>query len=134
MDPPALRRKPLRIKLDPFKVTRSGSAVLRFVSGGCSDKSSIYGEAHMNQSARETEMLAAKLAAVRGVSPAEAVTLALEEALAKPAQGAPVRSVSERHEFVRRLEEISRRAGALPVLDPRSADEILGYDECGVPS
>lgn len=30
--------------------------------------------------------------------------------------------------------EISRRCGALPELDPRSADEIIGYDENGIPT
>ena len=29
--------------------------------------------------------------------------------------------------------EISRRCAALPELDPRSADEIVGYDENGIP-
>ena len=41
---------------------------------------------------------------------------------------------TDRAEFLRRLEEISARAGKLTVLDTRSADEILGYDENGVPS
>lgn len=31
------------------------------------------------------------------------------------------------------LEEILQRVDALPVLDSRAADEILGYDERGVP-
>ena len=88
----------------------------------------------MNRLSRETEMLAARLAEARGVSPEEAVALALQEALRQPTKDALVRSTSERDEFIRRLEEISRRASALPMLDPRSADEILGYDEFGVPS
>ena len=29
--------------------------------------------------------------------------------------------------------EISRRCAALPELDPRTADEIVGYDENGIP-
>jgi hypothetical protein len=29
--------------------------------------------------------------------------------------------------------EIVRRVNALPVLDPRSADEIIGYDAHGLP-
>ena len=32
------------------------------------------------------------------------------------------------------LEEIARRCAALPVVDDRTADEILGYDENGLPS
>jgi hypothetical protein len=31
------------------------------------------------------------------------------------------------------ISEILRRVDALPVLDPRTADEILGYDEHGLP-
>lgn len=29
--------------------------------------------------------------------------------------------------------DVGRRVAALPVLDERSADEILGYDENGLP-
>jgi hypothetical protein len=32
---------------------------------------------------------------------------------------------------LRKLEEISRRAAALPILDSRTDDEILGYNERG---
>jgi len=31
------------------------------------------------------------------------------------------------------LEEILRRVDRLPILDPRTADGILGYDEHGLP-
>ncbi len=37
----------------------------------------------------------------------------------------------DRENLVATLLEISRRCGSLPDLDPRSADEILGYDEHG---
>jgi antitoxin VapB len=37
-------------------------------------------------------------------------------------------------ELAKALDEIARRCAALPVLDDRSADEILGYDENGLPS
>ena len=33
----------------------------------------------------------------------------------------------------REILEILRRVDLLPVLDPRSEDEILGYDEHGLP-
>ncbi len=33
-----------------------------------------------------------------------------------------------------KLIEISDRCAQRPVLDPRSADEIIGYDEHGVPT
>ena len=32
------------------------------------------------------------------------------------------------------LDTIARRVAALPVLDPRASDEILGYDERGLPN
>jgi hypothetical protein len=35
---------------------------------------------------------------------------------------------------LRASRQIAQRAAALPVLDPRSPDEILGYDEHGLPS
>jgi hypothetical protein len=36
-------------------------------------------------------------------------------------------------ELVNRLEEISARCGARPLIDPRSPDELLGYDDYGLP-
>jgi hypothetical protein len=35
--------------------------------------------------------------------------------------------------FIEKLMEISDRCAALPVLDPRSDDELAGYDELGIP-
>ena len=43
---------------------------------------------------------------------------------------APERS---RRRFADELDEIARHCASLPVLDPRAADEILGYDEHGLP-
>jgi len=34
----------------------------------------------------------------------------------------------------RQTDDILRRVDAMPTLDPRCADEILGYDEHGLPS
>ena len=44
---------------------------------------------------------------------------------------APSRRTPE--DIERSLNEIVMRVAALPVLDSRSADEIIGYDEFGVP-
>jgi hypothetical protein len=33
----------------------------------------------------------------------------------------------------RQIEDILQRVDAIPTLDNRSGDEILGYDECGLP-
>lgn len=38
-----------------------------------------------------------------------------------------------RHSLADELDRIAMRCAALPVLDSRSADEILGYDEHGLP-
>jgi len=32
-----------------------------------------------------------------------------------------------------RIDDILSRVDRLPVLDPRTTEEILGYDECGLP-
>jgi len=40
-------------------------------------------------------------------------------------------ALSIKNDTAERLMEISRRCSALPDLDTRSANEILGYDEIG---
>ena len=77
---------------------------------------------------RTTEELAATLASLTGETKTEAVTRALEDRLAK------VRSRRPGRNLVEELHEIALHCAALPVLDDRSADDILGYDERGVPS
>lgn len=71
--------------------------------------------------------LARSLAERRGVTMTTAVRQALEEALAA---SAPASQVDARR---RRLAAVARHRAALPVLDDRSADAILGYDEHGLP-
>jgi antitoxin VapB len=75
----------------------------------------------------ETERLARELARRRGESITEAITAALREQLRR--EQAKKRRPGMAHELL----EIGRRLAALPVLDSRSPDEILGYDEHGVP-
>ena len=76
----------------------------------------------------ETHRLAKELAERTGESLTKAVTVALRERLSglrrqeKP--GGLMAAVAEIQEFV----------GALPDRDCRSADEILGYDDHGLPS
>ncbi len=50
-----------------------------------------------------------------------------------PAERVQKRKLS-REEKLKKLTEISDHAAALPVFDPRSPDEIIGYDENGLPS
>ena len=74
-----------------------------------------------------TERLARELAAETGESLTTAITRALEERLAR-LEGR--RTPADRRALAR---VVLRRLDALPVLDARSPDEIMGYDEHGVP-
>ncbi|HVF60751.1 MAG TPA: type II toxin-antitoxin system VapB family antitoxin [Thermoanaerobaculia bacterium] len=71
------------------------------------------------------ERLARQVAAETGEGLTEAITHALEERLErlKGRRSAP--------DLVETLLAISRRCSALPDLDRRGAEEILGYDEIG---
>ncbi len=75
----------------------------------------------------ETERLAAELARATGETKTEAVTKALRDRLARVRRDRSGRRLADE------LEEIAKRFAALPVLDARSADEIIGYDEDGLP-
>jgi antitoxin VapB len=75
----------------------------------------------------ETEKLAEALAKLTGETKTEAVTKALRDRLAR------VRRERSGRRLANELDAIARHCAALPVLDPRSADEILGYDERGMP-
>jgi antitoxin VapB len=75
----------------------------------------------------QTELLARTLAERTGESVALATRRALEERLKR--LGASARSKA----LVDEMEAIQKRLAALPVLDPRGPDEIMGYDEHGLP-
>jgi antitoxin VapB len=75
---------------------------------------------------RETDQLARELSAATGETITQAVNAALRERLQKIS--APSRS---RAEYIARIKEITARVAAMPVLDTRSDDEILGYNEHG---
>jgi antitoxin VapB len=74
----------------------------------------------------EADELARELARVTGESLTDAITVALRERLER------VRP--DRTDLVERLLAIGESGHALPRLDQRSDDEILGYDEQGLPS
>jgi len=76
---------------------------------------------------RNTEQLAAALAAMTGETKTEAVRRALEERLER------TRRTRGQKRLVDEINEIADHCSSLPVLDARSADEILGYDEIGLP-
>jgi len=75
----------------------------------------------------ETEKLAEALAKLTGETKTEAVTKALRDRLAR------VRRERSQRRLAAELDAIARHCSALPVLDPRSSDEIIGYDERGMP-
>ncbi len=76
----------------------------------------------------ETDRLARALAAATGETLTDAIRIALRDRLERESQRAR-RGMGVGAE-VRRIQE---RIARLPVLDPRSPNEILGYDSHGLP-
>lgn len=76
---------------------------------------------------KHTEELAATLAKLTGENKTEAVTRALRERLDRVRQSRTKRRLADE------LDEIALHCASLPVRDSRGADEILGYDEHGLP-
>jgi antitoxin VapB len=74
-----------------------------------------------------TEKLARQVAEVTGESITEAIQKSLQERIER------LQKQRRQKQVEARLEEIVLRLRALPVLDKRSADEIIGYDEHGIP-
>jgi len=75
----------------------------------------------------ETEKLARKVAEKAGESLTTAIQTALAERLERLNRQRRTSTVAAQ------LEDILRRVDRLPVLDSRPADEILDYDEHGLP-
>ena len=75
----------------------------------------------------ETDRLARAVAALTG----ETLTAAVRTALAERLERERLRR-GEVPDLVARLREIGEHCASLPVLDPRSPDEIIGYDETGM--
>lgn len=76
----------------------------------------------------ETDHLARELARETGESITEAVARSVRERLDRVR--ARLRGLSR----VEELDEIAQRCASLPELDRRSPEEILGYDDRGLPS
>jgi antitoxin VapB len=74
------------------------------------------------------DRLARELAAETGESITTAVTIAVRERLER------LRGAVPRERRRHALMEIAKRSAQLPIRDPRSADEILGYGPDGLPS
>jgi antitoxin VapB len=75
----------------------------------------------------EAERLAEAVAKLAGETKTQAVTQALKERLARLRRERTHRSLADE------LDEIARHCSRLPILDSRKPDEVLGYDENGVP-
>jgi antitoxin VapB len=76
---------------------------------------------------KETEELASTLAKLTGERKTAAVTEALRERLQR------VRQTRARKRIADALDEIALHCSNLPIRDARSADDIIGYDQDGIP-
>jgi antitoxin VapB len=76
----------------------------------------------------DAERSVRELAAATGETIATAVRRAAEERLVR------VQKTPARRSLANEILEIGRRCAALPDLDTRSAEEILGYDKHGLPT
>ena len=81
----------------------------------------------LNIKSPPTEQLVRELAALTGESVTTAIRRAAEERISR------VRRSRGGGGLAAELVEIGRRCAALPDLDERTPDEILGYDEHGLP-
>lgn len=81
----------------------------------------------LNIKDRETHALARALAEATGESLTRAVKRSIEERLARVRSAHGTRLADQ-------LDRIALDCASLPALDPRTADEILGYDDNGLPA
>lgn len=75
----------------------------------------------------EVEQLAEDVVRLTGETKTQAVGQALRDRLARLRREQTQRSLADE------LDEIARHCSRLPVRDSRPAEEILGYDEEGIP-
>jgi len=75
----------------------------------------------------EAERLATRLAKLTGENKTEAVTKALRDRLAKVTRDRHGRRLADE------LDEIATQCARRKVRDSRTVDEILGYDDAGLP-
>ncbi|GJL66553.1 MAG: antitoxin VapB [Nitrospirales bacterium] len=76
----------------------------------------------------EAEKLAEAVTAITGESKTQAVTKALKDRLET------LKRRKSRHSVADKLDEVAKHCAALPILDTRSPDEVLGYDDHGLPT
>jgi antitoxin VapB len=78
----------------------------------------------------ETDRLVRELAALTG----QPITVAVREAVEDKLKATRARRAGSSADRMRLYEEIAARGRARPTLDDRTADEIVGYDEDGLPA
>ncbi len=76
----------------------------------------------------KTDRLVRELADATGESITEAARVAIAERLARVKARAVVPAVRQK------LEQIIERGRKRPTLDDRTADDVIGYDDLGLPS
>lgn len=81
----------------------------------------------LNIKDQRTHDLVRRLASLTGETMTEAVRNAVQERIKRQQAGRRGQPLAER------LREIARHCAALPVVRSRSEDEILGYNERGLP-
>lgn len=79
--------------------------------------------------APEADRLARQLATVTGETITDAVIVAMRERLAREE-----RKQESKQQLIADLMAIASHCASLPVLDNRTEDEIMGWDENGLPS
>lgn len=77
----------------------------------------------------ETDRVVRELVGFTGETMTDAVRVAVTERLERERGSRGVR-----RGVAARLHAIADECAALPILDPRTPDEIIGYDENGLPS
>jgi len=75
----------------------------------------------------QVEQLAREVAAKTGESLTGAIQKALEERLDR------LKTERRQKTILTQLEDVLRRVDQMPVLDSRTPDDILGYDDRGLP-
>ncbi len=83
----------------------------------------------MNIKDDEAHQLARELARLKGVS----LTQAVKDALRDQLRRTRLTHASSGRPLAERLNEIALRCASLADLDMRSPDEVIGYDEHGLP-
>jgi antitoxin VapB len=79
--------------------------------------------------APEADRLARQLAAATGESMTDAVIIAMRERLEREQ-----RKRESKQQLIADIMAIAEHCASLPVLDTRTDDEIMGWDENGLPS